>query len=268
MKEDLTGKTFGMVTVLEFIGIRDAHKRRYWLCLCQNCGKRFEHSTTHIKSHKSCGCLTTKKEITGQRFGRLIAIRAIPTVSKSGMKGYSWECKCDCGKTTIIAIQRLCGGVTKSCGCLVKDTISLPTNIAAYNRLYASYKRNAKKRNIEFDVPLKIFSILINQPCTYCGALPSNIMKATNGSIKYTGLDRLDAKLGYAGDNIIPCCGRCNIAKRSMSVGEFIIWLLKTSKNIAERINMFVEKSYFTQSEMIELQQLHAVDNLVPQKEQ
>lgn len=55
------------------------------------------------------------KDITGQRFGRLVAL---------GPVGYNnfgrllWLCQCDCGKTTVPHGESLRSGVTQSCGCL------------------------------------------------------------------------------------------------------------------------------------------------------
>jgi hypothetical protein len=50
-------------------------------------------------------------DITGQRFGRLIALNRV-SASRS-----SWECLCDCGNTKIILLYSLRSGSTKSCGC-------------------------------------------------------------------------------------------------------------------------------------------------------
>ena len=50
-------------------------------------------------------------DITGQRFGRLIALeiaRRNPT---------RWLCHCDCGNKTIVQLGHLTTGDTKSCGC-------------------------------------------------------------------------------------------------------------------------------------------------------
>ena len=69
---------------------------------------------------KSCGCLKNdvaiarlKKDITGQRFGRLIV---------TGYAGNSmWSCKCDCGEKLDVKGSKLRSGHTKSCGCLRRD---------------------------------------------------------------------------------------------------------------------------------------------------
>lgn len=53
-------------------------------------------------------------DITGQRYGRLIAQRYC------GVKnaGTTWECRCDCGKITLARSNDLRMGKQKSCGCL------------------------------------------------------------------------------------------------------------------------------------------------------
>lgn len=55
------------------------------------------------------------KDITGIRFGRLIALH--PTVARCS-SFVKWLCICDCGKEKIIAGSNLRRGLTRSCGCL------------------------------------------------------------------------------------------------------------------------------------------------------
>lgn len=63
--------------------------------------------------------LTQKsKDITGQRFGRLIAIKP---VGKNKFNQVMWLCKCDCGNEKTIAMSSLKSGASKSCGCLRKE---------------------------------------------------------------------------------------------------------------------------------------------------
>lgn len=55
------------------------------------------------------------KDISGQRFGRLVAI------SYQGSDKFRravWLCKCDCGKEKMVVYEGLKKGSTKSCGCL------------------------------------------------------------------------------------------------------------------------------------------------------
>ncbi|AWP37755.1 hypothetical protein CYJ15_12575 [Heyndrickxia coagulans] len=59
-------------------------------------------------------------DITGQRFGRLVAIREVEPI------GYArrYLCKCDCGKEKIVRMNQLRTGKTKSCGCLNREVTS------------------------------------------------------------------------------------------------------------------------------------------------
>jgi len=58
--EDITGHTFGRLTVVEFSGYRDRY--RYWKCLC-DCGLTKTVQETHLRnSHtQSCGCLRLER---------------------------------------------------------------------------------------------------------------------------------------------------------------------------------------------------------------
>ena len=59
-------------------------------------------------------------DITGERFGRLVAISPV----REGGR-VKWLCKCDCGGETITTSSKLRAGHTKSCGCLQRERTSL-----------------------------------------------------------------------------------------------------------------------------------------------
>ena len=63
------------------------------------------------------------KDLTGQRFGRLVVIeRAGSYVSPDRKQTHSlWLCVCDCGNITTTRGGLLRNGTTKSCGCLSRD---------------------------------------------------------------------------------------------------------------------------------------------------
>ncbi|MDD3019487.1 MAG: hypothetical protein PHX61_00740 [Alphaproteobacteria bacterium] len=60
-----------------------------------------------------------KKDLRGQRFGRLVVVSESPKRTKS--RGVYWLCQCDCGKVKEIASQSLIRGFTTSCGCYNKE---------------------------------------------------------------------------------------------------------------------------------------------------
>lgn len=59
------------------------------------------------------------KDITGQVFGRLVAIE--PTLKRSWSGGVIWKCQCQCGNQKEIEAHSLTSNLTKSCGCLHKE---------------------------------------------------------------------------------------------------------------------------------------------------
>lgn len=136
--ENITGQTFGRLTVLELTDKQNNDNRWLWKCQC-SCKK---HSIVYTSMHKlksgnikSCGCLqrewAVKKnkmgiiDLTGQRYGMLTVIRDLGTINKT----HYWECQCDCGNITKVSVndlrRDLYGDKTRhgtySCGCLSKS---------------------------------------------------------------------------------------------------------------------------------------------------
>lgn len=64
-------------------------------------------------------------DMTGQRFGKLVAIRHVGL--DKDKKHSLWECKCDCGQTTIQPRGALIYGRSVSCGCVSKTRLALRT---------------------------------------------------------------------------------------------------------------------------------------------
>ena len=120
---DLTGKQFGRLTVLEKTDKRTKNRSIIWKCQCE-CGNICEISQTSLQSGtKSCGCIKRELiqqlgqscgyDLTGQRFGKLIAQKLIPERSER-----TWLCKCDCGNICEVTSKSLLRGKIFSCGCL------------------------------------------------------------------------------------------------------------------------------------------------------
>ena len=121
--EDLTGRTYGHLTVLKRAQNRGG--RTCWLCRC-DCGREKEVTARDLKAGKvtSCGCHAYDKihnwvDLTGRRFGRLTALE--PTSRRSGKGSIYWRCRCDCGRETEVAADALVQGNCLSCGCLKRQ---------------------------------------------------------------------------------------------------------------------------------------------------
>ena len=129
---DLTGQRFERL-----VAVRPTEKRQssriIWECLC-DCGNiTYVNSSSLLTgSTRSCGCLCKEissalgkatrglsiRDLTGQHFGRLVAMRPIEERQNSHI---IWECLCDCGNTHYAMGSLLVCGRVKSCGCLRKD---------------------------------------------------------------------------------------------------------------------------------------------------
>lgn len=59
-----------------------------------------------------------KLDLTGQRYGKLTVIA--PAENIGGRT--AWQCRCDCGRETVILTKRLRSGHTTSCGCIGPGT--------------------------------------------------------------------------------------------------------------------------------------------------
>lgn len=64
------------------------------------------------------------KDLTGQRFCRLLVVRRVADkITPAGKHQVAYECVCDCGKTLTVRAGELLGG-QKSCGCLKRELTS------------------------------------------------------------------------------------------------------------------------------------------------
>lgn len=57
-------------------------------------------------------------DLTGQRFGRLLALKW----GRTNAGRSAWECQCDCGTVKSVDASSLRGGLSRSCGCGVKES--------------------------------------------------------------------------------------------------------------------------------------------------
>ena len=96
------------------------------------------------------------KDITGQRFGKLVAIKKVGT---DGRRNAIWLCKCDCGNECQRIVAELTKNKNHSCGCLAKEHLKDMANGNITHgmtgtRLYGCYKgmmsRCYRKKDIHY----------------------------------------------------------------------------------------------------------------------
>lgn len=116
---DLTGQTYGELTVISYAGHKNG--RTAWNCLC-SCGNQCIVTAHDLRSGhtKSCGCLKKGRGIInlqGYRSGYLVAIR--PTEKRTSKGSVIWECECmNCGKKIELSEDAIKHGSYISCGCM------------------------------------------------------------------------------------------------------------------------------------------------------
>lgn len=129
--QDLTGKTFNEWTVLKELGNDKI------LCRC-SCGVVKETTKSAVKDGRSKSCGHDKnmfRDLTGKKIYNWTVLKEF---------GYGTvQCRCECGKISIIQKATLLNGTSKSCGCL-KTPLMQDTLMKRYGDITAN--RVAKPR--------------------------------------------------------------------------------------------------------------------------
>ena len=238
MKKELNliGQKYNMLTVIKW-DHKTEKSMNYWFCKC-DCGNNTIVSTHNLRmgAVKSCGCLNKingekrRKDLKGKTFSFLLVLERDSSQKNQSSK---WKCLCTCGNYFIALQTELLSGKTKSCGCFRRGRLSFGEN--GFNRLYNTYERRAKQKEISFNLSKEEFKEITSKNCFYCGVKPKQKAPATArkdyGYYTYNGIDRIDSTKGYEKDNIVPCCGQCNVSKNNYSYDEFLEWVGRVYNN-------------------------------------
>lgn len=121
---EMVGQTANGFKILEY---KRENGRTYILVICPLCKEKKWIRPEILQDNKtrSCGCYNKehnafkKRDITGETFGRLTAIKETKNRDDNG--SVIWECKCSCGNVAYCSAKDLRNGDVKSCGCLGKE---------------------------------------------------------------------------------------------------------------------------------------------------
>ena len=88
-----------------------------------------------------------KRDLTGQRFGKLTVLQRADAPQDGKPAGDRWLCRCDCGGEATVLGANLVRGHTKSCGCLKENDLT-GQHIGALTVLGRSdkYAKRGKRR--------------------------------------------------------------------------------------------------------------------------
>ena len=157
VKDEMVGKTFGSLTVIQRLEKNPnlASRCIRYLCKCQ-CGKEIEVNGNSLRTGHttSCGCSrkgTTAKDLTNMFSGEIKFL--YPTEERQD-RHIVWQCQCSCGRYIKLTSHEF--GHTKSCGC-VKESLGeklikqiLVDNNVEFQTQYR-FEDCAYKRSLPFD---------------------------------------------------------------------------------------------------------------------
>lgn len=169
-------------------------------------------------------------DMIGKTFNRL-------TVISYNQERRGYNCICTCGNETVARGDALKKDKHKSCGCLTRENVAKkhtkPNHQALKNGVFRNYKSAANRRGYDFELTLDEFEKIISDDCHYCGQEPNMVYtghsrKTTDiTEFKFNGVDRVDNTKGYTIENSVACCKICNNAKSTLTVEEFLDWILR-----------------------------------------
>lgn len=139
VKDIKIGETYKHIKIISDMGTVG---HTHWFgCRCTLCGKEYKIASYKVNRTEKCSdCADRDKrrDITGERFGKLVVIGF-----ERRVKGHTeWRCKCDCGNEVVLQYSKLTAIGVQSCGCM-----SLAT---AMNNLRKSWKDRRKYISDEF----------------------------------------------------------------------------------------------------------------------
>lgn len=168
---NLIGNVYGELTVAEMLYNYNNKHRTYYKCYTIN-GDAVIVRADALQSGATCCAKGAGKagkpiDITGQRFGLLVAIRPIDERSSNG--SVIWECQCDCGNITHVPLGQLTRKHTLSCGCRHKSKweMFISEFLNGLNIDYVTQKRFDDCKNkkgtdtLPFDFYIPFYNIVI-----------------------------------------------------------------------------------------------------------
>lgn len=153
--------------------------------------------------------MTKENDISGQRFGRLLAIKKDHSVwdKKTRRSENYWLFRCDCGKEKVINKYSVLRGKTCSCGCFNKEkTVERNTKHGLFNtekRIYGCWQ---DMKNRCYNKNRKKYKIYGARGITVCDEWKNNFKcfydwAKSNGYSDNLTLDRIDVNGNYCPEN-------------------------------------------------------------------
>jgi len=171
------------------------------------------------------------KDLSGQKFGKLQAIRHIGT--KNGESIFLCECSCGsitCKKTVEVRGSHLRSGNSTTCGGWRGFNFRKRPFESVYHRIM-NYKAMKKEGST---LTYEEFLEFTKQPaCFYCGGALKWQPYESNQNYN---LDRKDNNKGYTKENCAVCCKTCNYAKGNRYTFEEWVAMTKALREYRSKL--------------------------------
>lgn len=183
------------------------------------------------------------KDLTGKRFGRLVALE----IKETGTRKTYWICQCDCGNIKAVRSDSLQCGAIKSCGCmkLEQDRVNLEANHKhkmSHKRPYEIWQGMKRRCHTK---SCSCYDRYGGRGITVCDEWRYDFSKfwewaQNNGYSDELTIDRIDNDKGYSPDNCRWVDNRTQCNNRSSNI---MITIGKATKSITEWCSIFGLKS-------------------------
>lgn len=185
--------------------------------------------------------MAIKRDISGQRFGKLVALHYVETIKKTRR----YLCQCDCGNQKVLTRKLLVRGDTKSCGCDWFKSNKKHASWKGYEDIpldfFNTIIRGAKSRNIEFNITIEyLWELFIKQDkkCKLSG-LGLQFAKIRKDKKSQTcSVDRIDSSKGYVVGNVQWVHKTINIMKNKLHEKDFLYFCKMISESNKDRFTM------------------------------
>jgi hypothetical protein len=170
------------------------------------------------------------EELTGLKINKLTFLKYV----KNDKFGKAlWLCKCECGKEKILNASAIKAGLTTSCGCNKRASLSKGHGDIS-GAFWRKLERSALSRNIEFEITImEAWEIYLKQN-KKCAISNVNLVMYPNNDrsrIQTASPDRIDSSKGYTNENFQWVHKRINRIKNILSTDELMFWVNKIHEN-------------------------------------
>lgn len=153
-----------------------------------------------------------RKDITGDRFGKLVTIKRVVKIRPDGKNMTCYECVCDCGNKVLFPMKYLREGKRKDCGCIRRIAhLDIADKLVKDDKFHAKYRREYTKTEFGFLNKLYFAMASRNREKGF-GELPFSIHEFTKKYINHYSFVHLfeDYKNSGFDRNLAPSIDRIN----------------------------------------------------------